>query len=401
MTDRRLWLVLAGALALRLGYGLRAAPPVLYNTDSYVDLARSLAERGALLGEDGRPTAAREPGYPIVLAAFFRLFGASYWILLIVHSCFGVGMIFYLHALARSLHGERTALGAAFLAAVYPPFIYYAAKPLRETFLCFWAVFCLYWLERASRERRPFLFAAAGAAAAAAVLTKATVLPFALILVPAGFLWTLRGTGQRGLRLVAIYLAVFSAIYGLWPLRNWISFNRLILGNTEGGGTNFYIYQVVPQELGGTLEQTKILSLDPGYQGGRDLDDVARDRYFWRQGLKRVRDHPAAFLRLAAWRLFWDEWRLAPRDRGYDIAYRHVFWASLLSDGWIIPLGFLGLIWAFLKPPGSAWVYLFLLSESLVYAMIFTMIRYRLAMMPFFILYASVGLERCLRRLKA
>ncbi|HOW89873.1 MAG TPA: hypothetical protein PL037_06295, partial [Elusimicrobiales bacterium] len=72
--DRKALLILAAALALRLGYGL-SLPRELFHADAmaFDSLAWNLAENGRY-GVDG-PTAVRPPAYPFFLAGVYRLAG--------------------------------------------------------------------------------------------------------------------------------------------------------------------------------------------------------------------------------------------------------------------------------------------------------------------------------------
>ncbi|MDD5656800.1 MAG: glycosyltransferase family 39 protein, partial [Elusimicrobia bacterium] len=348
----------------------------------------------SLQDAQGRPSALREPAYPLLLGSLFQIFGRSYAAALGANCTLGVLTLWLLFALGRALYGGRVARLALAIGAFYPPFIYYAAQPMRETAPVFWVVLSLWCLERAVRLGSAAGFAGAGAAAALAALTKATLLPFALLLVPLGIIFIARRERVPARRWCASYLAVFIALYGLWPLRNRLVMGRAVWGNTEGGGCNLYQYLVVPQELGGTAAQTEILAADPVYAAANRLDGAARDRFLWRAAGRRIRQKPWAYAKLVAWRFFWDEWRLSPRPRTYDHPYRVLRWISLLSDGWIIPLGLLGIFLSRLRPPGSLWPCLLLFSEVFVYALVFSMIRYRLARMPVLILFAAVALDR-------
>ena len=195
------------------------------NVDGYVDLGASFSRTWSLCGNDGRPSAFREQAYPVFLGLLFRIFGQSYAALLIAHCFLGVGMLALIFLLGRDLYGEDTGLAALAVGTFYPPFVYYTAQPLRETFLGFTSTLALWLLVRARRRNSSRSYAAAGAAEAAAVLTKSTLLPFGLVLAPFGLWFVERDRpGKKG-RFFAAYLAVFIGIFGLWPLRN-----QLVLG---------------------------------------------------------------------------------------------------------------------------------------------------------------------------
>jgi hypothetical protein len=68
-------------------------------------------------GETG-PSAFLAPGYPVIIAIIFRLFGdrsvASVFVILGLQTVFAVGTVFATMLIARSLFGIATTIGSAF-----------------------------------------------------------------------------------------------------------------------------------------------------------------------------------------------------------------------------------------------------------------------------------------------
>lgn len=397
-------LFLAG-LCLRVGYGL-AHPPVrpdgrLLDSDRYVSMAASFASSLSFADEAGNPTAHREPGYPAALSLFLLLLRREALAVLLANTCFGLAALWVAYRAGRKLFGERAAGLALGLSIVYPPFIFYSAQPYRECWLTLLGAWAVWLLIRAEEDPRPRRFAAAGAAAGLAALSSTPYLGFGL--AASCLLWLRRRDrpGEASRRCGA-YLAAFLCLYSVWPVRNFLAFGRLVLGTPVAAGDHFYMFQAVPEELGGTPEHYEILERDPVWRAGQGIrDPILRDRFFWKAGLERIRERPLDYLRLAAWRLFWDQWRFWPRPRAYSHSYGLLKLTGALTDGWIIPLFFIGAFWAGLRPPGTAWVYLFIASISVSYALVLTMLRYRVPLMPWIILLASSALDRAWARARS
>lgn len=369
---------MAAGLALRLGYALWR-PADRSNQDNYRAIASSVADHG-VLGEEGRPTAEREPGYPVLLGTFFKIFGKTYGVIVLVNLLLSAALLVLLHWVGARLFGDAVGLLAAALAAVYPTFLYYAAQPLRETMMAAAgaaAVASVLWRGGA----------VAGAVNALAALVNTTFLPFGLAAVAL----------QRGRRWA--YLLAFAAVYSVWPIRNKLVFGHWLLGSTAGAGTIFYTYQVVPQEAGGTQREIDIIASDPVIQGSKDMDVFTREKHMWRAGLAKAAEDPVAFLRRCAWRFFWDQWRLVPRQRAYDQPYALLFWTSLLSDGWLIPLALAGVVLWRGRPREGLVPLAFVLSANAAYALILSILRYRVSIMPWVILFAAFALARLRGRL--
>ena len=401
----RLWLpglLLFGAL-LRLGYGWSHPPQVkgepLSDPDGYIGLACSVADSWTLY-EDGRASAHREPAYPVFLGLIFKVFGKCYGALLTSNALFGVLALYWLYRVGERLFGESAALLATAIGVLYPPFIFYAAQPFRETAmlavsgLAVWSVLEARRRAAEGSGRAGLLaYAGAGAVHALAGLTNTTFLPFAL-LVPVVTVALERGR-RTAIACAGCYLVVFLLIYSVWPLRNHRTFQTWILGSTAGAGSTFYMYLGIPQETGGTPEQEAMTAQDPVLrEGGRISGVIRREGFFWKAGLRWVCRHPGRYARLVAWRFFVDTWRLMPRARAYAHSYVLLKWVSLLTDGWIIPLGLLGMLWVRCRPFESLWVYLLVFSVEFTYALVFTMLRYRISLMPWIILFAAAMLRR-------
>lgn len=393
--------LICGAL-VRLAYGLRYpaldAQGHIPDSDQYVALASSFADTWSFFDEQGALTAHREPGYPIILGLFFKVLGKNYHAVLLTNTLIGLCVLFLMYRVGSQLFGESVGLVAAAIGAVYPPFIYYAAQPLRETWMGLIGCLTIWLLMKAFERSNALGFAAAGATAAVAGLTNTTLVPFGL-LVPVVLAGLYRFSGMRALKWSVLNLSCFLLLYSLWPLRNYRVFHAWIFGTTTSAGNHFYMFQIVPQEVGGTPEHYAILARDPIWQQGMQLEPVAREKFFWKAGLENIRRDPLKYARLVAWRFFWDQWRLWPRPRAYEHSYQKLKWVSILSDGWIIPLGLIGILLVQMTPASVGWLYLWMFSVGFSYSLVLTMLRYRLSSMPWIILLAAVALKRAQERL--
>ncbi|MDE2039225.1 MAG: glycosyltransferase family 39 protein [Elusimicrobia bacterium] len=401
MSGRKaLLLILVAGLALRLGYALRTAQKTssLPDPDDYCGLALSFARDGSL-SLDGRLTAHREPAYPIALGLAFLALGATLKAGLALNLLASMLSLLLIYDLGRRLFDERSALAAAAIAALYPPFIFYAAQLRRETWMVFVTLLGLWALCSAQQAGRARGFALAGLANALGPLSNIVFLPFGLLVAPALAWWSHRRQKRPAAALTAAYLACFLALCGLWPLRNRIELGRFYLGGSGGGWANLYDYLVVPENLGGTPRQTALLAADPVVKKGDSLDPIARDRWYFEAGLRFIKRHPARYARLLLWRCL-DFWRPWPRPRPYPLPYWLLKAIGLFSDAWIIPLGWLAILCLRAWTPERLWLLGFGTSVSAVYIAVFTMNRYRLPVMPMLILFAAAALVRAVEALR-
>jgi 4-amino-4-deoxy-L-arabinose transferase-like glycosyltransferase len=179
-----------------------------------------------------RPSAVMTPVYPLIVAAFFRLFG--------VHTAQSV---FAVHAfdclinalacipvflLARRSFGERAAWWAAWAWALSPYGIYFSAAWAWSTHLL---LLCLCWLlylaQNLESSPRLGLWAGFGLLAGFAGLTEPSILvviPFLLALAA----WRLAHAGNRWLLPGAVASLTLAAVLSPWLIRNALVFHRFI-----------------------------------------------------------------------------------------------------------------------------------------------------------------------------
>jgi hypothetical protein len=396
---RRLFAValLAAGLTVRLAYGLMHPPQApgqdLADPDGYLGLATSFSHSWSLVDSSGKLTAVREPVYPIVLGLAVRTLGRNYGTVLALHGLLSTLSLVLMFVLGRRLFGEAVAFSALAVGAFYPPFIFYFSQPLRETLMVFLGLLGLWSVIKMNDDGGPLDFAAAGACSAIAGLTNTVLLPFGLAVPVVS--WLFARNKARSLGRIACYLGIMIPLYALWPLRNHSVFGSWIMGSTAGAGPTFYLHLVIPEEIAGTPAQNDITERDPAISSApKTMTPAERERYYWKAGIQRVREDPRAYARLLSWRLFRDWWRLAPRPRSYAHSFETLRWISLLSDGWIVPLGLLGLLVLGLRSRELFWGRLFVACASAPFILIVTMLRYRLSIMPVMIISACAVLHR-------
>ena len=195
-------------------------------------------------GGDTGPTALISPGYTLLVAAVFRLFGdasaASAIVILLTQIALGVLTVWLIMRLTARLAGGRAALFAGAYFALWPPLLW-VPTIFWDTSLTLCLMPALVLLALRLRERPTMrLWLALGALSGFAVLVN-LALPPTVLAVFAWLLWTTKRT-RRGLPLAG---ALALLIYAPWPIRNAHAFHAFIplrttvglelwMGNREG-----------------------------------------------------------------------------------------------------------------------------------------------------------------------
>ena len=136
------------------------------------------------------------PLYPYLVAGLLSLSGHSLHFVMLVQLLVGVLHPLVLCGLARKLFDARTGLVAAFLTALYGPFIFYQGVLLRDWLPPILEPLSLLALLKARESGRGLAWGIAGAALGLALLTKESVLLF-IFLVGLWLLWEYRSEWRR------------------------------------------------------------------------------------------------------------------------------------------------------------------------------------------------------------
>jgi 4-amino-4-deoxy-L-arabinose transferase-like glycosyltransferase len=396
--ERSLALALLGAaLAVRSAFAVIFSrnPGNDFRVDAYYDLAVSILTRGEFSLKPGVPYWGTPPLFPLFIAGLFRIFGQHGLVVLLSNVILSAVTGWLIYRLARRRFNSRTGLLFLAMWAVYPFSIYYCGWIYRETFFAFQMAVMLTIVDRWYEKGGSGWACLAGAWGGLIALMN----PAGLLFVgaaPAG-LWLARRSLSvwRG---VALFGLVAALVYSPWVIRNQLAFGRPLLTNLHGP-MNLYEGLTTPNDDFGTPAEAERSRTDPVQIQAtvllaQDRDVEAADLYK-AAAHRLIFDDPAAYVRQCLARVV-KYWRPVPYRRSYPYGYAKIFWISLLSDGILIPLGFVGLWlcrrrWKELLP-----FYLFFFFLPLAYYLTYAVIRMRMPVMPVVILAAAHVIDRLL-----
>jgi hypothetical protein len=395
---RRVVAVLALGLGLRLGYAWHGfhANYLPTSSDGYETIALSMLDRGEYAMDPGVPTSMREPSYPLFIAGIYAVFGRHPGLIIFLHCLLSVATGWFLFLTGRRLLDEDTAWAALAVFMLYPQSVYYCAYFFRESWLCFWFGLMLYqsvfWSAPAgdpAGDRGAWL---GGAAAAVFGLGNSAVLPACAL---SGLLLWFAAPKITRVRRFAFYTLPLVLAFGAWTARNYAVQMHFVAGSTHGG-VEFYRALIVPPELQNSSKQIEILRADPLFDQTAKFNEFDQNQAFMKASFAWIAAHPATFIS-RAFAGYMKYWKLWPYRYNYQHSYFLLVLASLLSDGWIVPLGFLG-AWLLRRrwrelPALPASIF----AMTFVYGTVHAVIRYRLPLMGGMILLACAAVSSFLR----
>ncbi|MGH0028635.1 MAG: ArnT family glycosyltransferase [Myxococcota bacterium] len=225
------------ALALLLRAAFVAWAPGIPTGDDLWHNARALglANGVGYVNLDGSPSIAWMPGWPLLLAGLYALFGPHTGLGLAANALLGALTSAGVGLLGTRLFSPRTGLAAGLLYACWPGNVYYTATLMSETLFNAALVGCLLLVVRATdpgRSRPGRAVAAAGLAFGAVAWIKAEP----LILAPVLLVCLLRGPwpARTAARHAALFLVVTGLAMAPWVVRNYVHFGRLVVTTSTG-----------------------------------------------------------------------------------------------------------------------------------------------------------------------
>jgi 4-amino-4-deoxy-L-arabinose transferase-like glycosyltransferase len=259
----------------------------------YWEFASNLVEHGDYFQENDeglRVYAWRPPGLPLILAAFIWVFGPQDWIPFVINIIVYGLTALVIWKLGLRLAGERAAVAAVALFAVYPTHV--AIIGISETellslfllLLCFWGVLKL-------AETGPLGALLIGLAFGFAALSRPT---FVLLIGFAGIYFVLQVAGRLladerwGSLLRNNLLALLGAaiLIGAWGYRNNEVLGQWVFTTTMGG-VNFYYANNPAAHTGIDNMERNIFQEVAG--------ETERSRVGFEWGMEFVREDPRQF----------------------------------------------------------------------------------------------------------
>jgi len=218
-----------------------SALPLTYSMsfgDFYDVIAKNLAEgNGYRIDPAMGNTMIREPGYPLLLAAVFKLggYGIQQARLACVLLAFGATLI--LLRLTREITGDAmTALAAALLFLLYPGVLVAEARAGIEIPCIFTVTLFMLALYGAVRKESLWRYGAAGLLLGAAVLVRSVVLLFPVLLLIyllfAAKAWAER---RKVVERIAVLALGTAAVMSPWIIRNYLLVHSFVPTATVAG----------------------------------------------------------------------------------------------------------------------------------------------------------------------
>ncbi len=395
-SHRYLLLILGVALLLRLGAALYLGNTISGLSGAHDEITYSmLGHRFAT----GHGMTFPEPWYPwiaadapqsyfsytfsLFLAGIYALFGFQPLFARLVMALLSTAIVGMIYVLGRRLFNEQIALLAAALAAIYAYLIFYGVALVTETPFTLLLLVALYVAIRirAGEITGVWSWLLLGLLLAVAVLSRIALIFF----VPILLFWLYLAVRKK-CHLAMLLVPLGMIALAMLPLisRNYQLWGHFALSEAQFGHVfwngnhpnhlgNFHPFRVfpIPEE---------VLALN---------NDVLITNALLRLAIQNILANPWNFVLLTLTRLreFFIFW---PTD---DSSFQANL-LRVLSFGLIVPFTLYGLVANLRRFGELAPIYLFGVVHTGIYAVTWTMVRYRVPLDPFFLLFAAYTLHQ-------
>ena len=397
-----LLLVLGFALTLRLLWIAFSEWQPLPGDDAfrYDFAARALLDGQGYVHFNGEPTAFWPPGYPLLLAAAYGLFGESVVVAELLNVVLGTATGGLVYLIGRRTLGQGPALVGAGIVAAFPSLVFFTAVTLSEvtfTFLVLLAVYLLIVEAQSGRRRDLRLLLAAGLVLGYASLVRGQAMLLPLALLP---FWLRSGADRSAIadKLVALGLGI-GLIVAPWTVRNAIEMEAPVPISTNAG-VDFWIGHHEGASGRGQLADELVFSRPELTTAQREVYINAEGQ---RQGIAYMLTHPFHEVGLVVQKLFWlyahdTEGLSWNESHGGQPILSDVVRAGLASVSNLYYFALLGLValgarlWFSLRDPGRLLLISLVVYWTLVHVIFFGDPRFHAPIMPVVALLAALPL---------
>jgi 4-amino-4-deoxy-L-arabinose transferase-like glycosyltransferase len=386
---------------------------LIYDEFQYLALAKCLSSGPGYAMSPGEPSAVRVPGYPIYLAALFRIFGSSVRVALLGNALLVALLPALTFALAKPAFGRKAAVVAAFFCA-FDPGLYFFGLSVAYSEALFAVLLCagtLMWQRAQSPDpekvlesdlsvaksgtgrsadlpetRRPLFFSlAAGILFGAVSLTRAGMLGLPFLIVAIEFMVRRQNLFFKR---AAVFVVAFAFTLLPWPLRNHAVMGAWIVSSTNDGVTLLGSVLAAKQHRGDWLNPAEVA---PEYARVQRMPDgIERDRAETRLAIGELKKiSPVTLLEVAVkrvLRLWVPLIRIVTDDVGpkANLAVNLFYFPAML-------LAAFGL-WKARHNPAIIPLWTVCLYLTLLAALSWGGTRFRYGVEPFLAIFAAYGL---------
>ncbi len=298
----------------------------------YYNIATNLLQGDLLCLElNGLKCAHWPPVYPFFLAVAM-LAGEGYLSIVILQSLVSMGTVLCVFLLGKELFGEGVGLLASLFATLYPYYVWHDTSLQETNLFAFLTLLAVWLLYLARRRDSKFVFGLVGVVFGLAVLTKATLLPFLVLLFPSMVIWG-SDTFSIRLRRMTFVFVCFVLTVGPWLIRNHVAVGAPVFTTITGRqlwiANNPYTFTYYPGDRIDFDEIAAWEGLTPKERARVDAlsqDEMGQQDWFMGKGVDFIVQNPRLTTQRAITKVLTGfSWRFSPAK---DSFFQGIYFGS-------------------------------------------------------------------------
>lgn len=395
--NKILMFIVAVAFLLRLAPIFFLHYPVINDAAAYNDIGWNLAGHFSYSRDGITPTIERPPGYPVVLAGVYFIFGHNVLAVLVMQIIISALSVYLIYLLARFFTEEKWALVCAGVAAIYPMFIYYNLFLYSENWAIFSCLLFLLFLFKGLKEKRGWLVLSS-LFFISFLLTKPLFAPvLGLVLV----LFIVMRKQVPVKYSIVLFLLPVILVWGVWIGRNYAVFHKPIpfgigLGPVLFVGNYPAFNGVWPENYSEVIKAANLSA---------NLPEIEQDNFLKQKAMEQIKQHPADFIGLTFLKI--EKYLVFVKNFSGSVIYKegsgkaavvfsaifvvYVFYKAVISLLFLAGSGII--LWEWKKTKNYLIMFLLLMAwyAILAHALIYVDERYHLPTFALHILVAAIA----------
>jgi tetratricopeptide (TPR) repeat protein len=345
------------------------------------------------------------PLYPFILALIYKISGQSIFGAKFIQFLLGSFNCILIYLVGKKVFHSKVALIAGLMTALYVMFTFYEGSLLITNIqIPLNLVLILVLLNNFERpSQKKWLFS--GMCLGLSALARPNILIFALFVI---FWIIFRLKEHMAMKQILLSVASFCIGIGLivFPvtIRNYIIGNEIVLINSSGG-MNFYIGNnpdatgyFEPPKIMPFTSQDHPLKQKENYKAyaenktGRPMSYSEVSEYWYSEGMKFIRNNPKKWMGLVVKKFLlfinhYEIWNI--QSYYFSKQFSWVLRMPLLTFGIVAPFALFGILLSLKYWKHHFLLYAIILSYAVSSLIYFSVSRYRMPAIPFFIVFAS------------
>jgi len=398
--------ILFGALLLRIIYLVIYSSMPDWNmltVDNYYHFnwAKDIAS-GNIFGDT---TYFRAPFYIFCLALVFSLFGASLTAARIFGLVIGLVSLLLTFLTGKKLFSKRTGLMAAAIQSVYPVILYFESELLLDSLFMLLLQLSVYffvlWYKKQNLSSLIYMAVSLGLAS----ITRPTALLFLPLVIV--FLYFSSTLWRQRVKLIASFTLLVALIILPITIRNFVVGGEAVLISSQGG-INFYIGNnwqsdgvtaAMPEPLGHNWKIDDIRYLAESETTG-ELKSGALSDFWYDKTFDEIFEKPLQWGGLFLKKLYYNFSNREisnNRNLAYFFSQHSILRLSSIPFAVLLALSVLAIVTGYTSHWGIRLLLILIFFYSVAVALFFFSSRFRLPLLPFYIILSAVGIESLMR----